>query len=241
MRGVGDGGGDDAGGGVGPGAAVLVGQHDDAVPAVDVGDGPRPLVRYRAPLVAGVRCPAWWAVDVYPRAAVPVGPVWWWMVVALARVRHITGHRPSAVRGVVRPTRGRAWTARSGVPVVKSANSSARVPRDRATVRVGAKAVMSATASAPGHRRSACRRAAAGRRRCCGRSRRRPADVDRWWRTRPRTGTRRPVARVPLPARVVVVVVVVRVWWCGRDCRPAALLVHDRFCPVPLVLRPVGP
>ena len=45
MQGVGDGGGDDAGGGVGPGAAVLVGQHDDAVPAVDVGDGPRRLVR----------------------------------------------------------------------------------------------------------------------------------------------------------------------------------------------------
>src|SRR5664279_23418 len=56
------------------------------------------------------------------------------MAAALARVRHITGHRPSAVRGVVRPIRGRAWTVRSGVPVLKSANNSATVPLYRATM-----------------------------------------------------------------------------------------------------------
>src|SRR5664279_232977 len=36
-------------------------------------------------------------------------------------------------------------------------------------------------------------------------------------------------------------------WWCvfgggggGRGCRPAALLVHDRFCPVPSFFGPEG-
>src|SRR5664279_1142426 len=62
-------------------------------------------------------------------------------------------HRPSAVRMVVRRTRGRAWTVRSGVPVLKSANSSATVPLYRATVRVGVKAVMSAVAAAVGSQR----------------------------------------------------------------------------------------
>jgi len=45
VQGVGDVGGDDTGGGVGPGGAVLVGQGDRTCVAVDVGDGPRPLVR----------------------------------------------------------------------------------------------------------------------------------------------------------------------------------------------------
>jgi len=234
VQGVGDGGRDDRVGGVGPGGAELVGQHDDAVVAVDVGDGPRALVEDRAPLVARGQVPG-----VMGSRGVPTGTdgaargvVVDGGGVGQGQAHHVSpppirrGGEDGEGSGVDGAVRG------AGVEVGEQLGDGPAVPGagarwgeggdvgDGGRVRVAEDQhvgqALPCVVDAAGNGDAALRVWTGGAEPGLVQA---PGDHRLGFRCLPGC------------------------WWCvlsggGRGCRPAALLVHDRFSPVPSFFGP---